>query len=55
VQALHVLKGVNGIGMVEFEKKDIVRHHLVQRIVEAYQQYDDEMKQLVAPAPQSNQ
>jgi phosphate starvation-inducible PhoH-like protein len=55
VQALHVLKGVNGIGMVEFEKKDIVRHHLVQRIVEAYQQYDDEMKQLVAPTPQSNQ
>lgn len=44
VQALHVLKGVEGIGMVEFGKKDIVRHHLVQRIVEAYQQYDDEMK-----------
>ncbi|WP_295730751.1 PhoH family protein [uncultured Muribaculum sp.] len=44
VQALHVLKGVDGIGMVEFGKKDIVRHHLVQRIVEAYQQYDDEMK-----------
>ena len=31
-------------GMVEFGKKDIVRHHLVQRIVEAYQHYDDEMK-----------
>lgn len=44
VQALHVLNGVEGIGMVEFGKKDIVRHHLVQRIVEAYQHYDDEMK-----------
>lgn len=44
MQALHVLNGVEGIGMVEFGKKDIVRHHLVQRIVEAYQHYDDEMK-----------
>ena len=44
VRALHVLNGVEGIGMVEFGKKDIVRHHLVQRIVEAYQHYDDEMK-----------
>ena len=44
VQALHVLKGVDGIGMVEFSKKDIVRHHLVQRIVEAYQRFDDESK-----------
>ncbi len=44
VQALHVLNGVEGIGMVEFGKKDIVRHHLVQRIVEAYQHYDYEMK-----------
>ena len=44
VQALHVLNGVEGIGMVEFGKNDIVRPHLVQRIVEAYQHYDDEMK-----------
>lgn len=44
VQALKVLKGVPGIGMVEFGKKDIVRHQLVQRIVEAYQHWDDENK-----------
>ena len=30
--------------MVEFGKKDIVRHQLVQRIVEAYQRWDDEKK-----------
>lgn len=36
VQALKVLNGVQGVGMVEFGKKDIVRHQLVQRIVEAY-------------------
>ncbi len=44
VQALKVLKGVPGIGMVEFGKNDIVRHQLVQRIVEAYQRWDDEKK-----------
>lgn len=40
VQALRVLKDVNGIGKIEFGKKDIVRHHLVQRIVEAYETWD---------------
>ena len=40
VQALAVLKGVPGIGLVEFCKKDIVRHHLVQRIVEAYEKHE---------------
>ncbi len=42
IHALKVLKGVNGIGRVEFEKKDIVRHQLVQRIVEAYERWHDE-------------
>ncbi|MDE6452848.1 MAG: PhoH family protein [Muribaculaceae bacterium] len=37
VQALRVLRDVPGIGRVEFGKKDIVRHALVQRIVEAYE------------------
>ena len=40
VQALRVLKDVPGVGLVEFGKKDIVRHHLVQRIVEAYEKHD---------------
>ncbi len=42
VQALKVLRGVRGIGIVEFEKKDIVRHALVQRIVEAYERHEQE-------------
>ena len=42
VQALKVLDGVPGVGRVEFGKKDIVRHHLVQRIVEAYEKHDEE-------------
>ncbi|MDR1114970.1 MAG: PhoH family protein [Tannerella sp.] len=37
VQAMEILKHVPGIGRVKFEKKDIVRHKLVQRIVEAYE------------------
>ena len=40
IQAMQILKGVKGIGKVEFEKKDIVRHKLVQRIVEAYDKFD---------------
>ena len=34
--AIERLKGIRGIAMVEFNQKDIVRHHLVQRIVDAY-------------------
>jgi len=41
IQALKILDGVNGIGKVEFGKKDIVRHALVQRIVEAYEHYEN--------------
>ncbi len=40
VHALRVLDGVPGIGRVENAKKDIVRHSLVQRIVEAYERHD---------------
>ncbi|MDO5522917.1 MAG: PhoH family protein, partial [Bacteroidia bacterium] len=37
IHSMRVLKGINGIATVEFNKKDIVRHKLVQRIVEAYE------------------
>ena len=40
VQALRVLRDVDGIGRVEFGRADIVRHRLVQRIVEAYDSWD---------------
>lgn len=40
VQALRVLKGVKGVGRIEFTKADIVRHHLVQRIVDAYEKFE---------------
>lgn len=44
IQAMQILKGVGGIGRIEFTKKDIVRHKLVQRIVEAYDKFDDKRK-----------
>ncbi|MBZ4652580.1 MAG: phoH [Proteiniphilum sp.] len=37
VHAMGVLRHIRGIGTVEFNKKDIVRHRLVQKIVEAYE------------------
>ncbi|MBD5243865.1 MAG: PhoH family protein [Bacteroides sp.] len=40
MQALRILDGVDGIGKVEFGRKDIVRHALVQRIVDAYERFD---------------
>lgn len=37
IEALNILKDIKGIGFVELTKKDIVRHKLVTRIVEAYE------------------
>jgi len=37
IDALEVLKNVKGIAKIEFDVKDIVRHKLVQRIVDAYE------------------
>jgi phosphate starvation-inducible PhoH-like protein len=37
VDALEKLKGIKGIGIVELERGDIVRHRLVQNIVNAYE------------------
>ena len=45
LNALRILKGVKGIGVIEYEKKDIVRHPLVQRIVDAYELREREVEQ----------
>ncbi len=39
--AVDVLKGVEGISFVHFDEKDVVRHTLVQRIVKAYERYNE--------------
>lgn len=55
LQSLRILRGVEGIGIIEYEKKDIVRHPLVQRIVDAYEarekkvdaEFDEELREHV--------
>ena len=42
IEALHILNKVEGIGVVNLDRSDIVRHKLVTRIVNAYEQYDKE-------------
>ena len=44
VQAIKILKGVKGISFIELNKKDIVRHKLVTRIVEAYEKFEEKEK-----------
>lgn len=39
-QAIHILESIPGIAQIEFNKSDIVRHKLVQRIVEAYEKQE---------------
>lgn len=41
-EALGILKDIEGIGIVELNTKDIVRHKLVTKIVNAYDKYDKE-------------
>lgn len=41
LNAAEVLRGVEGIAFVTFDDKDVVRHHLVQRIVKAYDRYNE--------------
>jgi phosphate starvation-inducible PhoH-like protein len=39
LEAIDVLKSVNGLAFVHFDESDVVRHHLVQRIVRAYDEH----------------
>ena len=39
LEAIEVLQGVNGLAFVHFDESDVVRHHLVQRIIRAYDEY----------------
>jgi phosphate starvation-inducible PhoH-like protein len=45
IDALNVLRNVKGIAKVEFDVKDIVRHKLVQKIVEAYEASDEKRRE----------
>jgi len=38
--AIDVLKGIDSIGFTYFDSKDVVRHSMVQKIVEAFEKHD---------------
>ena len=42
--ALRILKKIDEIGIVELDKRDVVRHPLVQKIVEAYEKEEERQK-----------
>jgi phosphate starvation-inducible protein PhoH and related proteins len=42
IQVRDILESIDGIAFVEFTHQDVVRHKLVQRIVEAYKQHAEE-------------
>ena len=41
-QAMDILSGIEEIHITKFDSKDVVRHQLVQKIVEAYDVFDEE-------------
>src|SRR5438045_1093953 len=41
LDAVEVLRGVEGISFVHFDERDVVRHSLVQRIVKAYEKHNE--------------
>ena len=40
LDAVRVLKGIEGIGFVQFRKEDVVRHPIVQKIIQAYERFE---------------
>ena len=48
-EALRVLKNVDGVAKIEFNAKDIIRHKLVQKIVEAYAKHDAKKAKKIIP------
>jgi phosphate starvation-inducible PhoH-like protein len=41
IEVMDVLRSVEGIQFVQFDDRDVVRHNLVQKIVKAYERYND--------------
>jgi phosphate starvation-inducible PhoH-like protein len=43
IEVVDVLRGIDGIGFVQFDDRDVVRHSLVQKIVRAYERYNEQI------------
>lgn len=46
IEAMNILDGVDGIKFIQFEAGDVVRHHLVQRIIQAYDSFGRAQQEL---------
>ena len=51
IEAVRILRGVKGVGVVELDKRDIVRHKLVTRIVEAYERDEQTQRRAAIAEP----
>jgi phosphate starvation-inducible PhoH-like protein len=50
IEALEVVGKIEGIAIVTFNEKDVVRHNLVQQIIRAYEEFDASVARSAAPA-----
>jgi phosphate starvation-inducible protein PhoH and related proteins len=55
LEAVEILKGVDGIRFIQFEDGDVVRHHLVQRIIRAYDSFGRQQAELPLDLPEGEQ
>jgi len=44
VEAIKILRGIKGISIIQFSRKDVVRHKLVQEIIKAYEEWEGKNK-----------
>ena len=54
VRAMELLRNIKGIAIVEFGKQDIIRHRLVQHIIRAFEEQQEQRQEAGDEAPQHN-
>jgi phosphate starvation-inducible PhoH-like protein len=55
IEAMNILDGVDGIRFIRFEDGDVVRHHLVQRIIRAYDNFGRAQQELPLTIPETSE
>ncbi len=41
IHVMRILRGIDGVGFMQFEKRDVIRHRLVRQIIEAYEKFEN--------------
>jgi len=55
IQASKILKGIKGVDFVELDNRDVVRHHLVTKIIESYERWEAERAEEAAARKRERQ